>query len=267
MTAWWPVEWPPVGTTVTLGHDLVLTVDPALLAPGLDEPQLGLDVRRDEPRVVAEGDLPLGLLGDDLRVRERRSPSARSSPPAWSKWRWLIATDVDALGQEPGGLEGRRRSTAPRSRASSRVLSSTRSPMPVSTRTRPDCVSISRQLSAWRSRRLSSTSSSTRPFHRTHGTGPNSVPASDRNVPAWTSATRDAAAEVASTSRPRRSSPSGYFRVGSPVARPASKSRWNADAVGSDWPWYFDPSSGEPYGRSTGLDILKKLIWPIRIPK
>ena len=58
----------------------------------------------------------------------------------------------------------------------------------------------------------------------------------------------------------------GYFRVGSPVARPASKSRWKADAVGSDWPWYFDPSSGEPYGRSTGLDIWKKLIWPIRIP-
>ena len=77
----------------------------------------------------------------------------------------------------------------------------------------------------------------------------------------------DAAAEVASTSRPHRSSPSGYFRVGSPVARPASKSRWKADAVGSDWPWYFDPSSGEPYGRSTGLDIRKKVIWPIFIPK
>src|SRR5439155_9304382 len=48
--------------------------------------------------------------------------------------------------------------------------------------------------------------------------------------------------------------------------RPASKSSWNADAVGSDWPWYFDPSPCEPYGRSTGLDIRKKLIWPIRMP-
>ncbi len=49
--------------------------------------------------------------------------------------------------------------------------------------------------------------------------------------------------------------------------RPASKSRWNADAVGSDWPWYLEPSSLLPYGRSTGLDIRKKLIWPIFMPK
>src|SRR3954452_12391796 len=62
--------------------------------------------------------------------------------------------------------------------------------MPVSTRTRPDVVSMSRQLSAWSSRRLSSTSSATRPPHRTHGTGPKRVPASERKVPAWTSATR-----------------------------------------------------------------------------
>src|SRR3954469_5300552 len=48
---------------------------------------------------------------------------------------------------------------------------------------------MSRQLSAWSSRRLSSTSSVTRSPHRTHGTGPNNVPASDRNVPAWMSAT------------------------------------------------------------------------------
>ena len=65
-----------------------------------------------------------------------------------------------------------------------------RSPIPVSTRTRPERVSISRQLSAWSRRRLSSTSSSTRPPHRTHGTGPNNVPASDRKVPAWISPTR-----------------------------------------------------------------------------
>jgi len=52
-----------------------------------------------------------------------------------------------------------------------------------------------------------------------------------------------------------------------PGLRPFAKSRWNADAVGSDWPWYFEPSSGEPYGRSTGDDILKNEIWPIFIPK
>ena len=48
--------------------------------------------------------------------------------------------------------------------------------------------------------------------------------------------------------------------------RPRSKSAWNADAVGSDWPWYLDPRSLLPYGRSTGELIRKKLIWPIRIP-
>jgi len=61
--------------------------------------------------------------------------------------------------------------------------------------------------------------------------------------------------------QPRRSS-SAALGIRGPA-----KSRWNADAVGSDWPWYFDPSDGEPYGRSTGLDILKKEIWPIFIPK
>lgn len=30
------------------------------------------------------------------------------------------------------------------------------------------------------------------------------------------------------------------------VRRPASKSAWIAEAVGSDWPWYFDPSPSEP---------------------
>ena len=54
--------------------------------------------------------------------------------------------------------------------------------------------------------------------------------------------------------------------MGPPALRPASKSWWKADAVGSDWPWYLRPSDGDPYGRSTGDDIPKKLIWPIRIP-
>ena len=51
-----------------------------------------------------------------------------------------------------------------------------------------------------------------------------------------------------------------------PGLRPLAKSRWNAEAVGSDWPWYFDPRSFDPYGRSTGLDILKNEIWPIFMP-
>ena len=77
-----------------------------------------------------------------------------------------------------------------------------------------------------------------------------------------------AAAQVA---RPvdRVVQPRLYFSGGAAdfADRPFSKSRWNADAVGSDCPWYFDPSSGEPYGRSTGELILKNEIWPIFIPK
>src|SRR6185295_18146507 len=53
-----------------LGQDLVLAVDPALLAPGLDEAQLGLDIRGDHARVLTQSDLPLRLLGDDRGMRE-----------------------------------------------------------------------------------------------------------------------------------------------------------------------------------------------------
>src|SRR5262245_59744054 len=56
--------------------------------------------------------------------------------------------------------------------------------------TRPAGVSTSRQFRACRSRCSSSISSVTRPFQRIRGTGPNSAPASERNEPAWMSATR-----------------------------------------------------------------------------
>src|SRR5205807_10644262 len=36
--------------------------------------------------------------------------------------------------------------------------------------------------------------------------------------------------------------------------------------VGPIWPWYLLLSSGEPYGRSTGVDIRMKLSWPIFMP-
>src|SRR6185437_6175053 len=72
----------------------------------------------------------------------------------------------------------------------SRTLSETRSPIPVSTRTRPAGVSTKRQFSAWRSRWSASISVVTRRSQRILGTGPNRAPASLRKVPAWTSATR-----------------------------------------------------------------------------
>ena len=54
--------------------------------------------------------------------------------------------------------------------------------------------------------------------------------------------------------------------VPQPIRGPV-KSRWNADAVGSDWPWYLEPSDGVPYGGRPASYILKNEIWPIFIPK
>ena len=36
--------------------------------------------------------------------------------------------------------------------------------------------------------------------------------------------------------------------------------------VGPRWPWYFEPVAPLPYGRSAGVVISMKLIWPIFIP-
>lgn len=62
--------------------------------------------------------------------------------------------------------------------------------MPVSTSTRPPGVSMSRQLSAWMRLLSAVSSSATSRSHMKRGTGPKMVPASEWNVPAWTSATR-----------------------------------------------------------------------------
>ena len=92
------------------------------------------------------------------------------------------------------------------------------------------------------------------------------APASDRNVPAWTSATRVPPPRSADQCD-RVVMPIAVSAVPGSFRRASSKSRWKAEAVGWLWPWYFDPSAALPYGRSTGLDIRKKLIWPIRMPE
>ena len=171
-------------------------------------------------------------------------PSATRRPPAWSKWRWLSATMSTSPGRTVGLAQrghDRVAGVTPHPRPSWRLR---RSPMPVSTRTRPAGVSTSRQLSAWIRRVVGSISSVTRRSHRILGTGPNSAPASDRNQPACTRATR-----VPPPRSVDQSSASfiaiGRSRAGRPARRRLAagvRSRaWNADAVGSDWPWYFEP--------------------------
>ena len=237
-TAWCPAECPPVRTTDTPGQQLPVALGPALGAPVRDQPQLRLVVGGDEPAVVPERDLPLRALGDDPAPAGTPAiPSARSRPPAWSKWRWLIATTSTVAGSKPASRSAGhdRRARVPAHRACS--SSSIRSPIPVSISTRPAGVSTSRQLSAWSSRRFSSSSPSAQCRHRTHGTGPSRAPASDRNVPAWTSATRCPAAEVRAPVDGVVDARGSALRPG--PCRPRSKSAWNADAVGSDWPWYL----------------------------
>jgi hypothetical protein len=39
-----------------------------------------------------------------------------------------------------------------------------------------------------------------------------------------------------------------------------------SEATGPDWPWYLEPRSGWPYGRSTGSSSRMKEICPIFMP-
>ena len=127
---------------------LLLAVGGGRPRPGLHEAQLGLVVGGLQPRVGAQRELPLVGLGDDPGAREGRAPSAVSSPPAWSKWRWLSATTSTLPGSKPASRSAGRMGS-PRTPRCARWCSSIRSPMPVSTSTRPAGVSTSRQLSAW----------------------------------------------------------------------------------------------------------------------
>ena len=177
-------------------QQLLLAVDPALRAPVLTSSQLGLHVRGDEPRVVAEGDLPLGLLRDDRGVRERARAIRAEQAAGVVEMEVAHRHDIDGLGQEARRLERRH---------DRRALVAAHGPGlvvdpladagldqdPPGRRLDQQAVQrLEQTVLVRRSRRV------TRRSHSTRGTGPNSVPASDRNVPAWTSATRVPAAEI-----------------------------------------------------------------------
>ena len=117
-TAWWPIEWPPVGTTETPGRTSRSPSAQPSSPQRSDEAELRLVVGGDEPRILAERDLPLGPLGDDPALAGTPATRRRSSrPPAWSKWRWLIATTSTEAGSNPAP-QGRHDRRRPRSRAS-----------------------------------------------------------------------------------------------------------------------------------------------------
>ena len=124
-TAWWPAEWPPVGTTDTPGQHLPLARRPSPRRPsrGRAAAPAGRTRRRaasSTPSAISHSArwATIGARGN------ARDPSASSSPPAWSKWRWLIATTSTVPGSNPAARERRHDRRRPRTRASRRSLSS-----------------------------------------------------------------------------------------------------------------------------------------------
>ena len=110
----------------------------------------------------------------------------------------------------------------------------------------------------------------TRALHRATSSAPSGWPslvdvaeplAPAATLPAGTVG-RDSAQAHRSTAVPRRRwPPTAAVAVG---GQPKfSKYRLG---VGPRWPWYFDPVAPLPYGRSAGVVICMKLIWPIFMP-
>ncbi len=250
-TAWCPAEWPPVRTTETPGSSSRSPSAQPSAPQSATRRSSGWIVGGHQPGVAAERDLPLRRAGQ--RSAPAGTPSSRRRGAGRRR------------GRSGGGSSRRRRRCRDRSRPRAaparpacpsysriaRFLSSRRSPMPVSISTRPAGVSTSRQLSAWRSRRFSSSSPSASERHRIHGTGP------EDRARRRCGRCPPGSARRASRRRGRRCQwtaslmPTGFSPR--PCASDRARSRaWNADAVGSDWPWYLEPSSFDPYGRSTG---------------
>ena len=264
--AWWPAEWPAGADDGHARQELAIALRPALGAPVGDEPQLGLVVRGDEPAVAAERDLPLRRAGP------RCGPSGtRETRPRAAGRRHGRSGD----GSSRRCRRCRDRSPPPRIAGTTgepaysriaRAFSSSRSPIPVSTSTRPAGVSTSRQLSAWSRRRLRRARPPPTARHRIHGTGPKIAPESVRNVPACTSATRVPPPRSALQSPASRNRRGLALRRGRRLAARGRSRRGRPMRSAPTGPGTSTRARWLPYGRSTGELIRKKLICPIRMP-
>ena len=102
MTAWWPAEWPPVGTTVTPGRSSCSPSTQPSRAPVLDERSARAGRTRPRAAGCRRGRPPTPPAGRrSSRAGRRACRRDRSRPPAWSKWRWLIATTLTLSGRKP----------------------------------------------------------------------------------------------------------------------------------------------------------------------
>ena len=232
------------GTTDTPGRISRVAVRPALGAPVARRAAARAARRRRRAGVFVPSANSHSARWATIRARGKaRAPSASSRPPAWSKWRWLMRHDVDRAGIEAGRAQrgqDRRPLYAAHRAGRARPCARRCPSRPGRGRRRLDQQAVERLDQR---ARVDLVVDEAR--HRIRAPARRASPASERKVPAWTSATR--------TPPPRSVRQStrvvdGHRRTRS--ARRAacgpsagSKSRWNADAVGSDWPWYFEPSS------------------------
>src|SRR4051812_4045312 len=88
-------------------EDLPFAVGPAFRTPVADELELRLDVARNQPRVLAERDLPLRLLGDDRGAREGPGSVRGQEPAGMVEVKMAHRDEVDGCRVEAGGPEGR----------------------------------------------------------------------------------------------------------------------------------------------------------------
>ncbi len=99
--AWWPAEWPPVGMTDTPGSSSFSPSDqpcaPKLFTSSSSGWTYDATSRGLSPSATSHS----AFWATIVACGKARSPSARSSPPAWSKCRWLSATTSTVSGRNP----------------------------------------------------------------------------------------------------------------------------------------------------------------------
>ena len=186
--AWWPPLWPPVRTT-DAGQDLLVTVGSTGVARGLGQSQLVLLVGGLEARVRAQRELPLLLLGHEPGVRECRPTIRQQDPAGVVEMQVAHGHRVDGVRIEAGLAECRHDRVAGHAPLGAAMLVHALA----DARLHQDAAGRrlhEQAVERLGQRRVRVQLVRDQLSHSVRGTGPKTVPASEVNVPAWTSATR-----------------------------------------------------------------------------
>ena len=107
ITAWWPAECPPVGTTVTSGMISCSPSTQPCLPHVSTSRSSGWTYEATRRGLSPSATSHSACWATIVACGNAFSPSARSRPPAWSKWRWLIATTLTLSGGNPAASRAR----------------------------------------------------------------------------------------------------------------------------------------------------------------